>query len=125
MSTYREYQAQIEELQRKAAAARKEELGNTIREIKRKIAEFGLSAADLGLAPAEAKTRGRKAAAKPAGDAAAKPGRRKAKRATTGKKIAPKYRGPNGELWTGRGRQPVWVGAELGAGRTLEDLLIK
>ena len=35
MTTYREYQNQIEELQRKAATARKEEIGTTIRVIAR------------------------------------------------------------------------------------------
>lgn len=130
MATYRELQDQIEKLQREAAAARREEIGSTIREIKKKIAEFGLTAADLGLAPAGAAPgprRGRKAAAKP--DAApAKGGRgRKGRKpsAATGKKVAPKYRGPNGETWTGRGRQPGWVAAALGAGRTLDEMLIR
>lgn len=26
--------------------------------------------------------------------------------------VAPKYRGPHGETWTGRGRQPAWLGAD-------------
>ena len=112
MTTYREYQNQIEELQRKAATARKEEIGTTIRDIKKKIAEFGLTAADLGLAA-------------PAAAAAEPKGSRKKRRSTAGKKVAPKYRGPAGDLWTGRGRQPSWVVAELAAGRTLDDLLIK
>ena len=122
MTTYREYQNQIEELQRKAATARKEEIGTTIRDIKKKIAEFGLSAADLGLSAPAAPRR----AAKQAEKAAAEPkGARKKRRSTAGKKVAPKYRGPAGDLWTGRGRQPSWVVAEIAAGRSLDDLLIK
>jgi len=123
MATYRELQDQIEKLQREAAAARREEIGSTIREI-------GLTAADLGLAPAGAAPgprRGRKAVAKPDA-AAAKGGRgRKGRKpsAAAGKKVAPKYRGPNGETWTGRGRQPGWVAAAVGAGRTLDDMLIR
>lgn len=26
--------------------------------------------------------------------------------------VAPKFRGPNGETWSGRGRQPLWLGAD-------------
>lgn len=33
-----------------------------------------------------------------------------------------KYRGPNGETWTGRGQQPAWVKALLRSGATLEAL---
>ncbi|MBP7661017.1 MAG: H-NS histone family protein [Burkholderiaceae bacterium] len=127
MTTYREYQNQIEELQRKAATARKEEIGTTIRDIKKKIAEFGLTAADLGLAAPAAVRRAAKPADKAAAAAAAAEpkGSRKKRRSTAGKKVAPKYRGPAGDLWTGRGRQPSWVVAEIAAGRTLDDLLIK
>jgi len=126
MTTYREYQNQIEELQRKAATARKEEIGTTIRDIKKKIAEFGLTAVDLGLAAPAAARRTAKPVDKAAAAAAAEPkGSRKKRRSTAGKKVAPKYRGPAGDLWTGRGRQPSWVVAELAAGRTLDDLLIK
>jgi DNA-binding protein H-NS len=36
----------------------------------------------------------------------------KDKGSTRGKaKVAPKYRGPNGETWTGRGRAPLWLTA--------------
>lgn len=40
--------------------------------------------------------------------------------------VAIKYRDPNNaqNTWTGRGRQPKWVKAFLGTGKTLEDLKI-
>ena len=41
------------------------------------------------------------------------------------KPVAPKYRGPNGEEWSGRGRQPSWVLECLKNGYTLDDLKIK
>ena len=123
MATYVEYRNQIEELQRKAAVARKEELGSAIRDIKKKIIEFSLTAADLGLAPAAAPKRAPTTAAKPALSKSG-PGRKK-RRATAGVKVSPKYRGPAGELWSGRGRRPVWVAAALASGQTLEGLLIK
>lgn len=42
-------------------------------------------------------------------------------------KVKPKYRNPDNakETWTGRGKQPRWVGAALSSGKTLDDLLIK
>lgn len=50
----------------------------------------------------------------------------KAKGRSTGK-VAPKYRNPANEkeTWTGRGRQPRWVAAEIANGRKLEDFLIQ
>lgn len=93
-----------------------------LREIKKKIAEFGLTAADLGLAPPVAPKR---AVKPPAKSSSAKSGPfSKKRRATAGVKVAPKYRGPAGELWTGRGRQPTWVAEAIAAGRTMDDLLI-
>ena len=49
----------------------------------------------------------------------------KAKRATAGKKVAPKYRDPanSANTWTGRGRMPQWVQALNTAG-TLASALI-
>lgn len=41
------------------------------------------------------------------------------------RKVAPKYRGPNGETWTGRGLPPRWLAALEAAGRKRESFLIK
>ena len=40
--------------------------------------------------------------------------------------VAPKYANPadETETWTGRGRKPKWVEAELSSGKTLEDISI-
>ena len=40
------------------------------------------------------------------------------------KKIAPKYRGPAGDTWTGRGIKPRWLASALNEGKKLEDFLI-
>jgi DNA-binding protein H-NS len=40
------------------------------------------------------------------------------------RKVAPKYRGPNGETWSGRGLKPRWLAAELDSGKQLADFLI-
>ncbi|MEZ5788897.1 MAG: H-NS family nucleoid-associated regulatory protein [Xanthobacteraceae bacterium] len=45
--------------------------------------------------------------------------------ALKGRKIEPKYRGPGGETWAGRGAQPRWLSAALKSGKKLEDFLIE
>ena len=44
-----------------------------------------------------------------------------------GRKVAAKYRNPKNpqDTWTGRGRQPKWLVAELGRGRSLNSFLTK
>ena len=61
-----------------------------------------------------------------AAEAAPKKARKAAKGRSTGK-VPPKYRNPANEkdTWTGRGRQPRWVAAEVAKGRKLEEFLIK
>jgi DNA-binding protein H-NS len=41
-------------------------------------------------------------------------------------KVHPKYRNPErpSETWSGRGKQPRWVGAQLRKGKKINDLLI-
>lgn len=41
-----------------------------------------------------------------------------------GRKIAPKYRGPGGETWAGRGARPRWLMDALKGGKKLDDFLI-
>ena len=41
-----------------------------------------------------------------------------------GKKVAPKYRSPDGETWAGRGARPRWLVAAIKGGRKLQHFLI-
>ena len=41
-----------------------------------------------------------------------------------GRKVPPKYRGPSGETWAGRGAKPRWLVAAIKRGKKLEDFLI-
>ena len=41
-----------------------------------------------------------------------------------GKKVPPKYRGPSGETWAGRGAKPRWLVAAIKGGKKLDDYLI-
>ena len=44
--------------------------------------------------------------------------------ALKGRKVPPKYRGPAGETWAGRGAKPRWLVAAIKGGKKLDDFLI-
>jgi DNA-binding protein H-NS len=46
------------------------------------------------------------------------------RRGATRRKVAPKYRGPNGETWTGRGMKPRWLTKAINEGKQPSDFLI-
>lgn len=121
MASYKELKSQAEDLMRQAEAARKAEIGAAISEIKAKMAAYGITLADLG-GKARA-TKGRKPkAAKPV--KAAKGAKAKVVKAR--KPVAAKYRnGATGDAWSGRGRVPKWLAAELAKGRTREEFAVK
>jgi DNA-binding protein H-NS len=41
-----------------------------------------------------------------------------------GRKVPPKYRGPSGETWAGRGARPRWLVEAMKKGKRAEDFLI-
>jgi len=41
-----------------------------------------------------------------------------------GRKAPPKYRGPSGEIWAGRGARPRWLVVAIKDGKKLDDFLI-
>jgi DNA-binding protein H-NS len=45
--------------------------------------------------------------------------------ALKGRKVPPKYRGPSGETWAGRGERPRWLVAAIKRGKELDDFLIE
>jgi DNA-binding protein H-NS len=101
MASYSELMAQAQKLMAQAEQARKDELASVIADIKSKMKQFGITAADLG-STAGAKKAGKTKSSAPA-----------------------KYRGPNGELWAGGpGRKPEWVRAVLASGKSLDSYLI-
>ena len=104
MATYLELKEQAEKLLAEAERMREQEIADAIDDIKRKIELYGLTATDLGFAKGG-----------PGG-----PGR------TRAAKAVPKYRGPNGETWSGgRGRKPQWVVQALKEGRNIEDFAVR
>jgi DNA-binding protein H-NS len=42
-----------------------------------------------------------------------------------GRKVAPKYRGPDGSTWAGRGVKPRWLAEALKDGKSADDFLIE
>ena len=114
-------QQQIEKLQKQASDIRSREFDATVQDILAKMQAFGITVKDLGT--------GKRKAAK------TKPSRRaktvvspavKAKRsAAKGSIVTPKFRGPNGETWTGRGLMPRWLAALVAQGRCKEEFAIE
>ena len=49
----------------------------------------------------------------------------KTSKAPNAKKLAPKYRGPDGETWSGRGLAPRWLTTLEAGGKKRESYLIK
>lgn len=105
MANYLELRAKGEKLLAEAEELRVKELNDVIQDIKEKIKAYGLSAQDLGLSSGTAGRRKRSGSAPP--------------------KAVAKYRGPNGETWSGgRGRKPRWVTEALAAGKKLDQFAI-
>jgi DNA-binding protein H-NS len=95
MATYKQLTAQLEKLHKEVAVAREKEVADAIADIKNRIAEYNLTAEELGFST----RRGRPAKKAP---------------------LPPKYRNPKtGETWSGRGRSPAWI-----IGRNKERFLI-
>jgi DNA-binding protein H-NS len=55
----------------------------------------------------------------------ARGGRGGRRSAMKGRKVPPKYRGPDGETWAGRGARPRWLAALLKQGSKLEEFAIE
>jgi DNA-binding protein H-NS len=47
------------------------------------------------------------------------------RRSLKGVKVMPKFRGPGGETWAGRGATPRWLNAAIKEGKKLEDFAIE
>lgn len=106
--TYLELKEQAERLMEQAEQLRRQETQDAIADIKAKMRAYGITPEDLGFTAGPAGARAPRKAASPKG---------------AGK---PRYRGPNGETWSGgRGRKPQWVVKALASGRKLEEFEIR
>lgn len=117
MSSLIDIQGQIEKLQKQAGDIRAREFDKTVKEIQATMQAFGITVKDLQAASTKA---GKRNAAKASGRA-----RSKSSKSMAGSTVAPKYRGPNGETWSGRGLLPRWLAALEAQGSRKEDFAIK
>lgn len=115
-------QSQIEKLQKQASDIRAKEFDKTVKDILAQMQAFGITLKDLqqamgkgGAGKGRGKAAGKSAAKKPA---ASKRG------AKAGGTVAAKYRGPNGETWSGRGLMPKWLSALVAQGRSKQEFAI-
>lgn len=103
MTSLIDIQNQIAQLQKQAEEIKSAELADTIADILQKMAAFGISVDDLE----RAKGRARKSPAEKS------------------TKSAPiKFRGPNGETWTGRWLMPRWLAALVADGQNKESFAV-
>jgi DNA-binding protein H-NS len=116
--TYAQVIKQIETLKQEADKLRRQEVDGVVSRIREAIEHYGLTAADLGLAPKSVRVA--KAGSKPA----AKSGRKSAK-AKPGAPRAAKYRDEAGRTWGGIGKRPQWLRDALAAGKTLQDFAVQ
>jgi DNA-binding protein H-NS len=119
LSTLIDIQSQIQKLQKQADDIKSREFDKTVEEIRAKMEAFGISVKDL-----QAVKRGARGSK---GKRAVVAGKSTGKRASkaAGGTVAAKYKGPNGETWTGRGLSPRWMKSLLEQGRTKEEFAIK
>lgn len=101
MANYKELLAQREALDKQIEETRLAESKAAIALVRQLIAEWQLSAEDCGFRPISVSSP------------------KKARMA-----VAAKYRGPNGETWSGRGRAPKWLEALESQGRQRAEFSI-
>ena len=116
MSNLIDIQLQIEKLQKQATQIKAKEFHKTVAEIRGKMAAFGITLKDLQSPP---KVKIKTTVSRKAGKL---PGNKIAGAAVA---VAAKYRGPEGQSWSGRGLTPRWMKTLLESGQTKEEFLIK
>jgi DNA-binding protein H-NS len=119
MSNLVDIQKQIEVLQKKASEIKAKEFQKTVQEILAKMQAFGITVKDLQSGNTGV-TKAKQAAR--AADSQKKARSQSKKKGAT---IAPKYRGPSGETWSGRGLTPRWLTLLMAQGKTKEEFSIK
>ncbi len=121
MNNLIEIQSQIEKLQKQAGEIKAREFDKTVLEILAKMKAFGITLKDLQPGKLRgAKTKLKTATANKSNIAKI---RRKGERSAV--VVAAKFRGPNGETWSGRGLTPRWLALLLTQGRSKEEFAIK
>jgi len=119
MSNLIDLQSQIEKLQKQANEIKAKEFASTVQDILARMQAFGITIKDLQtVKPMRSAKGGRSKAA-----ASKTPKEAKAPKKSA-QPVAAKYRGPNGETWSGRGLTPKWLAALVAQGQGKELFLI-
>ncbi len=122
MSNLIEIQSQIEKLTKQASEIKAREFTKTVQEILAKMAAFGITSKDLK--PGKAANTGRRKSGKDSA-AVSKKASVKPRSKAAGSVVPAKFKGPNGESWSGRGLMPRWLSALVANGRSKEDFAVK
>ena len=121
MSNLIDIQSQIEKLQKQANEIKSKDFNVTIHEILSKMEAFGITLKDLQ----SSKTGKGKAGRTPKGKLSlTKIAKNPKAPRKSSNPVAPKYRGPQGETWTGRGLTPKWLTNLINQGQAKETFLI-
>ena len=99
-----EAEVKVQKLREKLAAQLKTERLQALTAAKELVRTHALTASELGLS-----------------------GKKPVPRKPSGRQtmVEPKYRDPtNGKTWTGRGKTPTWLAAQIATGRVKQDFLI-
>lgn len=118
MTSLIDIQSQIEALQKQAQEIKTNELQNTVQDILSKMQAFNISIKDLVAANPALASGASKSRTKTNGVKAAKPARKSLN------PVAPKYRGPQGEVWSGRGLTPRWLSSLIEQGKDKESFAV-
>lgn len=106
---------QIAEMEKQATELQKKNRPAVLAELRAQMAAYGITAEELSR-PAPKATKLKAPLAKAASPA-------KSKKPAVPSPI--KYRGPEGQGWTGRGTVPRWLNELLVDGKTREDFLVR
>lgn len=117
MTKLMDIQTQITKLQKQAAEIKAKEFQSTVQEILAQMQAFGITVKDLQAAKPAKMAKG--------GRIKGKLGAKTPKLPKVAKNPVPaKYRGPNGETWSGRGLTPKWLATLIAQGQSKEAFAI-
>jgi DNA-binding protein H-NS len=122
MNNLIDIQSQIQKLQKQASEIKAREFDSTVRDILSKMNAFGITVKDLQVASA-GKRKGHGRPARLVHEDPKKVGKG-AKAKAIGTPVAAKFRGPNGETWSGRGLTPRWLATLIAQGQPKESFAI-
>ena len=117
MSNLIELQGQIEKLQKQANDIKVRGFDKAVSDIKAQMLAFGITAKDLTAKKTVSKGKGK--AVKAVRAVKVVGGTKK-----VAKPVEAKYRGPNGESWSGRGMMPKWMKALVTEGKSKQDFAV-